>query len=379
MKVDAIRKHFSITKRWNYLNHAVVSPLPDFVMKSMNDFYVQRKFNGGLGYVNWFEEIERDRKDIGKVVNSSGRNISFFQNTSHAINSVSNMLPLKKGDEVIVSDLEFPSNTLPWIKLLEKGIRLRWVHNSEGVITVDDIKKVTSEKTKVIAISHVCYYNGFRVKINELSEFTNNHNIILVVDSMQSLGALEINLKTMNVDFLASNSYKWLLGPFGVAMLYTDEKWIEKVSPKDIGWYSVENIWSRDINEVDLAKSSRRFESGHPNFAGIRGLSASANFINKIGICNIEEKILSLTQKIRNGLELLNGIEILSPKANLSGITLFRIKGTKSETLVEKLRKKGIVVFSQRWKDGVGIKVSPHFYNTDNEIDSFLKIIKSLK
>ena len=348
-------------------------------MNSMNDFYDQRNLNGGIEYAKWFEEVEKDRNDIGKLLNSSGRNISFFQNTSHAINSVSNMIPLKKGDEVIISDLEFPSNTFPWIKLREKGIRLRWVHNYKGVINVDDFNKVISEKTKVITISHVCYYNGFRVKIDELSEIANNHNIILVIDSMQSLGALEIDLKKMNIDFLASNSYKWLLGPFGVAMLYTDEKWIEKVSPKDIGWYSVENIWSRDIYEIELAKSSRRFESGHPNFAGIRGLSASAKFIKKVGTKKIEEKILHLTQKIRDGLDLLNGVEIMSPKVNISGITLFRIKGTKSETIVDILRKKGIVVFSQTWKDGVGIKVSPHFYNTDNEIDSFLDIIKSLK
>ncbi len=366
-----------MTKKWNYLNHAVVSPLPRPVKEAMISFFVQRETDGGLSYVEWFEEVETSRKIIGKLINSPGNQIAFFNNTSHALNSVADMLPLKEGDEIVVTDLEFPSNAFPWVKLHERGIHVNWAKSRNGVLDPADIEKIISDRTRVIAVSHVCYHNGFRVDLEAIAEMARKHDLVLVVDAMQSLGALSIDVRKLDVDFLASNSYKWLMGPFGVALLYCRDDWVTNLRANNVGWYSIKDIWSRQIEGFELADTARRFEMGHPNFAGIRGLKAAVELLMRIGPKKIESRVLDLTNRIREGLSF-HGVEILSPETGISGITLFRIDGKDSRDVVDTLRKNGIVVFPQRWKDGVGVKVSPHFYNTEDEVDALLETVRSI-
>jgi selenocysteine lyase/cysteine desulfurase len=378
MDLTEIRKQFPVTKKWNYLNHAVVSPLPTHVLEAVDSFLSLRERDGGLAYTEWFEEIESSRRIIGRLLKTTGKHIAFFQNTSHALNSVADMLSLKKEDEVLVSDLEFPSNTFPWVKLQDRGIKVKWLRSHNGVINPSDVEGILTDHTKVIAISHVCYFNGFRIDIESLSDLASDHNLILVVDAMQSLGALEIDPQKLGIDFLASNSYKWLLGPFGIATLYCREDWIANLKPANVGWYSVKDIWSRELEEFEPADSARRFETGHPNFEGICGLRASAEFLLRIGTNEIEKRVLGLSKKIREGLNSMDKVEVLSPISSTSGITLFRILGNDSTTIVNALKEKGIVVFPQRWRDGIGVKVSPHFYNTEVEVEAFLDAVRSL-
>ena len=127
MNLSAIRQSFPVIKKWNYLNHAVVSPLPTPVKEAINSFNVQRETDGSLSYSEWFEEVDASRDVIGRLIGSLGQQIAFFQNTSHALNSVADMLPLTRGDEIVVTDLEFPSNTFPWIKLKNRDIHVNWV------------------------------------------------------------------------------------------------------------------------------------------------------------------------------------------------------------------------------------------------------------
>ena len=378
MNLSKIRSMFPVIRKWNYLNHAVVSPLPRPVKKAIDDFYTQRVIDGGLHYSKWFDEVEEARKDIGKLINSSGLQISFFQNTSHALNTVADILPLKRGDEIILTDLEFPSNTFPWIKLQDKGIRFTWLRSHNGIINPVDVEKIINDRTRVVAISHVCYYNGFKLDLESIADITSSRGIFLVVDAMQSIGAIKIDVRKTNIDFLASNSYKWLLGPFGVTILYCKEEWIKELRPASVGWYSIKDIWSREIDEYEFSDTARRFELGHPNFAGIRGLKAATELILKIGPEIIERRVTDHTNKIREELKLCDKIEMLSPEDGISGITLFRIRSKDTIQVVNAMINNGIVVFSQRWNDDIGVKVSPHFYNTEDEIDAFITAVKSL-
>jgi selenocysteine lyase/cysteine desulfurase len=378
MNVAQIRKSFPITEKWNYLNHAVVSPLPTYVRDAIVQFLYNRVTDGGISYTEWFKEVESSRSVMGNLLKTSGNNIAFFNNTSHAMNTISDILPLKKDDEILISDLEFPSNTFPWVKQQSKGIGVKWLRSHNGILDISDIKRALTENTKVIAISHVCYYNGYKVDVEALSDLAQERDLILVIDAMQSLGALEIDLHKLNIDFLASNSYKWLLGPFGIATLYCKENWISKLSPNSIGWYSAKDIWSRELEQFIPADTARRFETGHPNFEGIKGIRASVEFMLQIGTRSIEDRVIALNTKIREELGLIKEVEILSPSKDISGITLFRVPRIDSAKVVNILRAKGIVVFSQRWKDGIGVKVSPHFYNTEEEVEEFLKGIKDL-
>jgi len=341
-------------------------------------FHNERETDGGLSYAKWFDRVEASRDHIGKLINSPGQQIAFFSSTSHALNSVADMLPLNQGDEVVVTDLEFPSNAFPWVRLRKRGIRVAWARSHKGVLDPADVEKTVGGRTRAIAISHVCYYNGFRVDLQSIAEIGRKHGLAVVVDAMQSIGALQIGVGKLDVDFLASNSYKWLLGPFGVALLYCRDDWITKLEAASVGWYSVKDIWSRETEKFELATSARRFEVGHPYFAGILGLKAAVELLLEAGPERIERRILSLTRRIREGLGLYDNVRILSPAEGISGITLLKIDGKDSRFVVDALRERGIVVFCQSWKDGIGVKVSPHFYNTQDEIDAFVDAVGSL-
>lgn len=378
MDIDSIRQSFPVLRKWNYLNHSSVSPLPTPVKLAMTSFFEERETDGGLRYAEWLEEAETSKNTIGRLINSPGRQISFFGSTSHALNSVANMLSLRQGDEVVVTDLEFPSNAFPWVKLAKKGVSVSWARSQNGILGIRDIEKAVSNRTRVIAASDVCYYNGVRLPLSEIAEFAQGRGITLVVDAMQSIGALQIDVRRLGVDFLASNSYKWLLGPFGVASLYCRDDWITKLESNDVGWYSVEDIWSREVEEYTPANTARRFETGHPNFAGVRGLKAAVELLLSAGLDDIEKRVLALTSRLREGLRRLERVEISSPEPVVSGITVFTVQGRDTKDTVDALRKNGIVVFTQRWKGGMGVKVSPHFYNTESEVDRFVDVVASL-
>jgi selenocysteine lyase/cysteine desulfurase len=377
LDIKEVRKFFPITEELNYLNHAVVSPLPLPVINSMNLFYEERKNSGSIFYQKWFEKINKSRNEIGKILNTSGKNLAFFQNTSHALNTVANIIPFKKGDEIATTDLEFPSNTFPWLKLKNHGLKVRWIKSKNGVLDPEMIKQGIGKHTRVLALSHVCYFNGFTSNLRAISEIAKDKDILLVIDATQSLGALKIDLDKIEIDFLAANSYKWLLGPFGTTLLYIKEPF-DQFTPKDIGWYSIKDIWSRDIEKYELADDARRFEVGHPDFAGIQGLEKSIDLIYDYGLSKVEQRILKLTNRIRNHLLTLDNVNVISPEKVESGITLFKIKNESSIEVVNHLKGFGIIVFPQKWKDGIGIKVSPHFYNTKEEIDSLLNEIQNI-
>jgi len=378
MNIEAVRQLFPITRNWNYQNHAFVSPLPAPVREAMNSFHMQRETDGSLFYAKWFEDVERSKDVISSLINSSGDEIAFFTSTSHALSSVAQMIQLKEGDEVLLTDLEFPSNTFPWLNLRQKGIRVNWCRSKNGIVTPTDIEERVSSRTKVISISSVCYYNGFAVDLESIAEMARKHGLTLVVDPMQSLGALRIDVRKLNLDFLACNSYKWLLGPFGIAFLHCRKDWIERLQPPCVGWYSVNDTRSRQIDELELAHTAKRFETGHPNFSGICGLRTAVELLLRVGPEIIEHRVLSLTARIRKALSAHNTIEILSPEGSRSGITLFRVHGKDPDDVVEALRRKRIVVYPQPWKDGRGVKVSPHFYNTEDEVDAFVEAVRTL-
>lgn len=167
MNLSAVRNSLPVTKKWNYLNNAVVSPLPTPVKEAMNGFEIQRESDCGPSYAKWFQDVEVSRDVVSKSFNSSGHEIAFFGSTSHALNSVAQMIPLKRGDEVVLTDLEFPSNTFPWVFFLGSGserywVRIGWCKSLDGTLNPKDIERRIGSRTKVIAISHVCYYNGFK-------------------------------------------------------------------------------------------------------------------------------------------------------------------------------------------------------------------------
>lgn len=370
MNFEIYREEFPIVKRFVFLDHASISPIPKSVLKAIQDFYLERLNLAGLAWNKWIKELDETRVLAAKLIKASPKEIAIIKNTSEGINLIVNSIEWKKGDEVIITDMEFPTNFYPWIRLRKKGVKVNIIkHKPNGVIELEDIKKTINKKTVVLAISHVQYGNGFKIDLKKLNKIVDK-KCLLFIDAIQSLGAVEVNSRF--IDFLAAGGHKWLLAPFGTGILYVNKKLLNNITPAFVGWFSVKNPSSFSL-KLNYASSARKFEYGSHNFSGIVGLKAALKLLLKIGISNIEKRILGLTSLLIEEVERL-GLKIQTPKDIDKRAGIVNIKIKNPSKIVKKLLKNKIIV-SSRTK---GIRVSPHFYNNEEDIHKFVQVLKKL-
>lgn len=372
MDIHQIRRMFPITRGKVFLNHSAYSPLPQPVAD------VMRKYNDDLCRF----EIDDSKYSLGqeffaKLTGSEKDEIALVPNTSTGLNIVVNMLDYSRGSNVVTTDLEYPSVVYPWLKK-KLGIQVRYVKNVGGKVLVGDVEKAVDDRTAAITISHVEYVNGFRHNLRSLAEIAHEHGAYLVVDGIQSLGAMPVDVRRDSVDFLTASCYKWMLGPAGAGYLYVCKELVEKLEPPFIGWASVkpevfETIDFWDIWQLQLSETASRFEVGCPSFISFVGAAAALQLLLDVSIDRIQKRVLGLTESLMDSVRNL-GFHLTTPedRERRSGIVHFLVD--RPQEMTERLRKKGIIISAR----SNGLRVAPHFYNTEEEIDRLIKELKSL-
>jgi selenocysteine lyase/cysteine desulfurase len=369
MKMDdleKLRQDFLVTKNRVYLNHAAHSPLSKPVKDAMWNYIEE--------FSEYGDAMDSDdgKSSFARLINAAENEVALVENTSMGLNIIANMLDYPSGSNVVTTDLEYPTAVYPWMKK-KIGITLRYVDSKAGKILLEDLKKAVDDKTVAVVISHVEYANGFKFDLKAVSEIAHGHGAHLIVDAIQSLGALPVDAKRDGVDFLAAGCYKWMLGPSGAGYLYVRKEFIEKFEPPFIGWASVKpevfkTIDAWEIHRLNLSETASRFEIGTPSRVSAYGAAAALKLLLNAGIGNIEKRVLKLTDHLINGLAG-KGLKFqtpLEPECR-SGIVNFLIDSPQERT--NKLAEKGIIVSAR----SRGIRVSPHFYNTEEEIDKLIE------
>jgi len=369
--IHKIREQFPITKNKIFLNHAAQSPLPkpvaDAVRRFADDFS-----NFGTTSIEW---NDGGKPFFAKLIQAKTEEIAFVENTSVGLNIAANVLSYPHGSKVVTTDLEYPSVVYPWLRK-SLGVKVHYVKNVDGKILLDDMEKAVDDKTVAVAVSHVEYVNGFRHDLRALSEIAHEHGAYLIVDAIQSAGAMQIDVKNDDVEFLTTACYKWLLSPPGAGYLYVKEELIEKFEPPFVGWASVKpevfdtiDFW--DIWSLRLSETASRFEVGSPSFISLIGATEALKILLNMGIENIQKRILKLTDHLIESVKSL-GLKLQTPEEPQyrSGVVNFKIDNPKETA--ESLNRKGIIVSARAH----GLRVSPHFYNTEEEIDKFVEEIK---
>lgn len=370
MDVEKSRELFPIVKNRIFLNHAAQSPLPKPVADAMRR-YIEDFENFG------FSQLEDDygKSLFANLIGAEPEEIALVENTSTGLNIVANMLHYPKGSKVVTTDLEYPSVVYPWLRGA-LGVNVHYVKNVDGMILLDAIERAVDDKTVAVVVSHVEYVNGFRNNLREISKIAHEHGAYLIVDAIQSAGVMPIDVRRDGVDFLATACYKWLLGPSGAGYLYVKEEFIEKFEPPFVGWASAKpevfetlDLW--DIWNLKLSENASRFEVGSPSAISFIGASEAIKMLLKFEIKQIEERVLKLTDRLISSLKVL-GLQLQTPEDPRcrSGIINFKVKNPKG--IVEKLRREGIIVSAR----ANGVRVSPHFYNTEEEIDKLVNEVK---
>ncbi|MDH5788113.1 MAG: aminotransferase class V-fold PLP-dependent enzyme, partial [Candidatus Bathyarchaeota archaeon] len=293
--IEKIREQFPITKSKVFLNHAAMSPLPKPVAETVRKC-VDEFSNLGTTSIEW---NNGGKPFFAKLVRAEPQEIALVENTSTGLNIAANVLCYPPGSKIVTTDLEYPSVVYPWLRK-SLGVKVHYVKNIDGKILLKDIEKAVDDKTVAVAVSHVEYVNGFRHNLQALSEIAHEHGAYLIVDAIQSAGAMQIDVKRDNVDFLTTACYKWLLSPPGAGYLYVKKELIEEFEPPFVGWASVkqeifETIDFWDIWSLRLSETASRFEVGSPSFISLIGTTEALKIFLDIGIENVERKILKLT------------------------------------------------------------------------------------
>jgi selenocysteine lyase/cysteine desulfurase len=285
-------------------------------------------------------------------------------------------LTFTEGDEIIIGDIEFPSNVYPWMNLARKGVKVKVVKNIDGRLDPAMYEKAITSRTKLIALSSVQYASGYRADLTQMADLCHSNGAFLFVDAIQSLGAIPMDVKKSGVDFMSCGGHKWLCALEGIGIFYCAEKNREKLSVTRAGWHTVDNALDfGDIN-FTIRDGGERFEDGTANQIGIYALNAALDMLLSAGIDNIYEHILSLGDKLRSGLTRL-GFDLITPHENkneLSGITIFSHKDPertkdKSKTVLDN----NILIIERNDT----IRVSPHFFNTEGDIDRLINVLGS--
>jgi selenocysteine lyase/cysteine desulfurase len=365
------RKYFPVTLQKIYLNHAAISPLSTRVTDKMDWFLDERSF-GGIDILPQVDEIRNEtRKMAAKLINARDEQIAFITNTSEGFNCLVNGLSWQEGDQIILTDYEFPSNVYPFKNLERFGVEIIFVPNRNGQIFIEDIREKITPRTKLLSISFVEFSNGFRNDLGTIGKLCKECGIIFSVDSIQGLGAIPLDVQKCKIDFLSNGGHKWLMGPMGAGFMYMHPDLFKRIVPVYTGWLAVEDAWDFLDYKLDLLPNARRFEYATANFLGVTGLSASLELLLEAGIEKIEKHLLNLGSRLIQGLQdqglQFNGAEV---KQHLSGIYSFA--GKKMDGLFNYLEGQGIVC---SLRNGM-LRISPHFYNTIEEIDELIENVK---
>lgn len=367
------RKYFPFLNKGKiYFNHAAVSPLSSFVTKKIEKYLLQRSEGEIEDYQTLLAESTEVKNKLARLINTSAGRIAFVDNTSNGLNILAQGLQWKKGDRIILNDIEFPSNVYPFLNLQQLGVEIDFVKSENGKVTVENILKAITPSTKLLSISFVQFLSGYKADLEELGKICKEKNIIFAVDAIQGLGALQLDVKKCNVDFFSCGTQKWLMAIMGLAFIYLSGEIQNLISPKYVGWLSVENAWDILHYDLKLKHDATVFQTGTINAIGVNGLNASLELFESVGFAQIEETILNNTEYFMEKLSSIGFVPLLSgvERKYLSGIVTF--KHERANEIFEKLMSKKI---HGSLREGM-IRFSPHFYNTRSEIDHVVETLK---
>jgi len=368
-------REFPVRRNLVYLNHAAVAPLPRRVADAMLAHVENARERGMADWRESYEAIEGARETAARFIGASTAEVAFLPNTSWCVNVVALAFPWREGDNVVIDDMEFPSNAYPWRALQSRGVECRVVKNREGRVTADDVAAMVDARTRVIAVSWVAFHNGWVFPLQELGALCRERGILLFVDAIQGLGALPMDVSRMGVHVLAADGHKWLYGPEGGAIFYVSEEARDRVPAVMGGWWSLRYEGGYLSGRAKPYDGARRYEPGTLPIDHVLGLAAGIDLLEDIGRDAVTSRVLELVRALRDGLAA-RGWKIATPDPPRSGI-LSAVPPDGAGNVfrwANALDERGVIVAP---REGA-IRFSPHAGNDLDEIERALQAIDEI-
>lgn len=358
-----------------YLNHAAVAPWPRRAAQAVSAFALENLQQGARDYPRWSHTERQLRGQLQSLLNApSADDIALVKNTSEALSFVAQGIDWQAGDEILISDQEFPSNRIPWEALSDRGVAVRSV--SLGTQPEQALIDAMTERTRLLSISSVQYGTGLRMNLQQLGVACRARNILFCVDAIQTLGAQPLDVQHIQCDFAMADGHKWLLGPEGLGVFYCHARVRDDLKLTQHGWHMVEAMGDYERSDWRPAASARRFEAGSPNTLAQQALSASLSLLLEVGMDTIASELDARISLLTALLTAVPGVTILSDLSpdRRSGIITFSVTGADLKPLQRRLMESGVICALR----GGGIRWSPHFYTRQSDLERAVSTLNTL-
>ena len=371
---DTLRALFPVTGRAIYLNHAAVSAPPTPTINAIQLQLADVSENGSVNFRRWLAVKDNARRLVAGMLGARPEQVAFMRNTSDGLSTVANGLDWRPGDNLVTFRQEFPANLYPWLRLRDAlGVEVRVCEERDGRVDTDELIRLIDGKTRIVAISQVQYASGFRADLERIGRVARAHDALLVVDVIQALGVIPIDVQAELVDVAAAAGHKWLLTPEGVGLLYLSARARERIQPTLVGWTSVSNPDDYGNYEQGWNQGTLAWETGTVPVALIHGLEASLKLLNEEGIPRIQAYLETLTDHLCEQLRNTDYQVVSSRHAGEKSqiVCIRHTAGLSSMDLYAHLKNRNIITAPR----GGRLRISPHFYNTLEEMDELVQAL----
>lgn len=379
--IHYLRQHeFPTCNNVVYLNNAGISPLPQ---RTINRIHSVIEGLGRQPSGFWeFEAIPATlmlQNELAKYINAASPDeIAFATTTSSAINLFAQAIDWRPDQNIIICDVEFPSNAYPWLSLERDGIQVRRIPSTYGGLEVETLRNYIDENTRLVAASTVQFFTGHRTDLTAIGEFCQDHGVLFAVDAIQSIGHFQVDVQAMHIDLLATGGQKSLMALPGTGFIYVRHELAEKMRPRVIGSNATIDYLHWLAYDLTPLPGAARFNTGTPNLPGIFSIAASLDLIQELGVQAIDAHTQALSGYTLEALTNL-GLSVITPRDTLGPIVTFRSPYSLEQTdqLVRFMAEKQIVV--TKHLDAPGnpyIRLSFHCYNSEEDVDRFIEAFR---
>jgi kynureninase len=370
MDLSAWRAEFPILARTNYLNSCSLGALSQRALARVADFHEDWHACGASAwYERWIGRLAELRSRVGAMLHAAPEEMALTASVSVALSSVASALDYRTRPRVVVAELDFPTIAYQW--LVRPDVEVVRVPSDDGAtIDLQRFEDAVDDRTACIATSHVFFTTGAIQDIRALAGIAHRRGALCVVDAYQSIGQLPIDLKAAGADVLVAGPLKWLLGGPGLAYLYVAQERIAELTPTIAGWFGARDQFAFDITRFEFRDDARRFELGTPALPTVHSALGGQEIIDEIGIERIRARNAALTERLIAGARAA-GMRVRCAPDAAQRSAIVMIAHTDPAAAVQRLADAQVIV---DWRPGY-VRVSPHFYNTESEIDEALEIL----
>ena len=365
---DRVRHRFPIFERLVYINSCSQGALSDSVRKAYQA-YLEDWDEKGAPWEYWMERTEAARGAFARLVNADPDEVAVTTSLSAGVAALASGLRYAgKRSKIVLSDYEFPTVGQIWHAQASRGARITHVPAAaDGTVPIEHFERAIDDETLIVSITHVSYRSGSMLDAERIARLAHERGALVLLDAYQSVGSLPVDVRALDVDFLAAGVLKYLLGSAGLGFFYCRRELVERIWPTATGWFADEDIFAMDHRDYSPSRTATRFQAGTPPVPPIYAGIAGIELMEEIGIAETREHVNGLNSRLLEGLDELRA-RVVTPRRPKRRSALICVASLDAPALVAALRREGIVTSS---RDG-NLRISAHCYNSVEDVDAVL-------